>query len=151
MPSPIPFPKNPPFIIASEDPSKSRFSGGYLSLGLQLGKDNNEIKFRSYQINLGTSIGEPLMVGLTFGKRYYKDGRSYHYFDLQGNIIFLLGCGIGFVNEGGNMSFRKKVFGGLGPLMYSMDWVNNQDQLIENSGMMIALPILTVFGNTFHP
>ena len=140
-----------PFFIAPENPSKSKFPGGYISLGLQFGKDSNAIKFRSYQISLGTSIEEPLMVGLTFGKRYYNNGQSYHYFDLQSNLIFLLGAGIGFINDNNKIFFRKKVFGGLGPFMYSRDWVNYKDKLIKNSGLMMAFPILTVFGNTFHP
>ena len=140
-----------PFIIAPENPGKSSFPGGYISLGLQFGKDNSAIKFRSYQINIGTSIGQPLMVGLTFGKRYYNDDKSYYYFDLQGNIIFLLGVGIGIISEDDNIYIRKKYFGGLGPFMYSNDWINYKDKLIKNSGLMISLPVLTVFGNAFHP
>jgi len=140
-----------PFIIAPNNPSESSFRGGYISLGMQFGKDNNKVKFNSYQINIGTSIAEPLMAGLTYGKRYYKDNRSYSYFDFQANIIFFLGAGIGIVNENKEIYFRKKIFGGLGPVMYSRDWVNYKNELGKNSGLMLSLPILTVFGNTFHP
>ena len=91
------------------------------------------------------------MAGLTYGKRYYKDNRSYSYFDFQANIIFFLGAGIGIVNENKEIYFRGKIFGGLGPVMYSKDWVNYKNELGKNSGLMLSLPILTVFGNTFHP
>ena len=141
-----------PFIIAPENPGKSSYPGGYISLGLQLGEDNNFLKFRSYQINIGTSIGSPLMLGFTFGKRVYKNKKSYFFCDFQGNIIFLGGAGIGIISENKNIYFRKKLFVGLGPFMYSKDWVNYRDKRsVQNSGLMIAFPFLTIFGNSFHP
>ena len=141
------------FIIAPENPTESTFPGGYISIGLQFGKDDNAEKFRSYQINIGTSIGSPLMIGLTFGKRFYSNNQSYYYFDLQGNIILLLGGGIGITNKGNNLYLRKKIFGGLGPLMYSKDWTTyrKKKNIVKNSGVVFTLPLLTVFGNSFHP
>jgi len=141
-----------PFIvIAPDNPSESDFRGGYITLGIQFGKDNNTIKFHSYQINIATSIEGPLMAGITYGKRYYKDNRTYSYFDIQTNIIFFLGAGIGIIKENKDIYFRKKIFGGVGPIMYSKDWASYNDRLNKNSGIIISAPMLTVFGNTFHP
>ena len=137
-------------VIAPDTPTESDFPGAYISLGLQFGQDNNAIKFRSYQINLGTSIGNPLLVGITFGKRYYNN-RSYNYLDFQGNIMFIFGAGIGIVNQNKEIYIRKKIFGGLGPIMYSKDWLNYKDIIENNSGLMLAFPVFTVFGNTLHP
>jgi len=142
-----------PFIIAPENPTESNFPGGYVTIAMQFGKESNDVNFRSYQVNIGASIGSPLMIGLTIGKRNFNNGKSYYFFDLQGNIIFLLGGGIGFISEDYNIHHRKKFFGGLGPLMYSIDWVSYKDNrgMVENSGTILALPILTIFGNSFHP
>tara|TARA_B100001250_G_scaffold201932_1_gene173107 strand:+ start:1248 stop:1715 length:468 start_codon:yes stop_codon:yes gene_type:complete len=141
-----------PFIvIAPDNPSKSDFRGTYVTLGIQFGKDNNKVRFHSYQININTAIESPLMAGITYGKRYYKDNRSYSYFDIQTNIIFFLGAGIGAMKENKEIYFRKKIFGGVGPIMYSKDWTNYNDKLNKNSGIMISAPLLIVFGNKFHP
>ena len=141
-----------PFIvIAPDNPSESDFRGGYITLAIQFGQNNNKIEFHSYQINIGTAIEPPLMAGISYGKRYYKDNRSYSYFDIQMNIIFFTGAGIGIIKENKDIYFRKKMFVGIGPIMYSKDWANYNNKLNKNSGIMIAAPILTVFGNTFHP
>ena len=141
-----------PFIvIAPDNPSESNFGGGYITLGVQFGKDNNALQFHSYQINIGTAIEPPLMAGISYGKRYYKNNRSYSYFDIQTNIIFFLGGGIGIIKENKEFYFRKKMFAGIGPVMYSKDWANYNDKLNKNSGIMISAPILTVFGKNFHP
>ena len=141
-----------PFIvIAPDNPSESDFRGGYITLGIQFGKDNNTIKFHSYQINIATSIEGPLMAGITYGKRYYKDNKTYSYFDIQTNIIFFLGAGIGIIKKNKDIYFRKKILAGFGPIMYSKDWANYNDKLNQSSGIMISAPILTVFGNIFHP
>ena len=141
-----------PFIvIAPDNPSESNFRGGYITLGIQFGKENNTLKFHSYQINIATSIEGPLMAGVTYGKRYYEDNRTYSYFDIQTNIIFFLGAGMGIIKENKDIYFRKKILMGVGPIMYSKDWANYNDRLNKNSGIMIFAPMLTVFGNAFHP
>ena len=141
-----------PFIVIDPDnPLESDFRGGYITLGIQFGQDNSAVKFHSYQINISTAIASPLMAGITYGKRYYKDNRSYSYFDIQTNIIFFLGTGIGVIKENKEIRFRKKIFAGIGPIMYSKDWINYNGILNKNSGIMITAPMLTVFGNTFHP
>ena len=124
-----------PFIIAPEKPTDSNFPGGYISLSIQWEKDHNAI-----------SIGRSSFVGLTFGKRNYNNGKNYQFIDLQGNFFFLSGGGIGIVNENNNIYFKKKNFAGLGPFLYSKDWVNYKNESNKNSG-----PILTIFGNSFHP
>ena len=57
------------------------------------------------------------------------------------------------ISEDDSIYLRRKFFGGIGPFMYSKDWINYKDKrgMAKNSGMMIALPVLTVFGNAFHP
>ena len=138
-------------VIAPDNPSESNFHGGYITLGLQFGKNNDSVKFHSYQINIATSIEGPLMAGITYGKRYYKDNRTYSYFDIQTNIIFFLGIGMGMIKENKEIYFRKKISAGVGPIMYSKDWVNYNDKSNKNSGIMISAPMLTVFGKNFHP
>ena len=140
-----------PFIIAPEKPTDSNFPGGYISLSIQWEKDHNAIKFCSYQINTAISIGRSSFVGLTFGKRNYNNGKNYQFIDLQGNFFFLSGGGIGIVNENNNIYFKKKIFAGLGPFLYSKDWVNYKNESNKNSGPIFSLPILTIFGNSFHP
>ena len=141
-----------PFIvIAPNNPSASDFRGGYITLAIQFGKDNNTVQFHSYEINIGTAIELPLMAGISYGKRYYKNNRSYSYFDIQTNIIFFLGTGIGIIKENKEFYFRKKISAGIGPVMYSKDWANYNNKLNKNSGIRISAPMLTVFGNTFHP
>ena len=43
----------------SDNPADSDFPGGYISLGIQFGENNDGIKFRSYQINLGSLLKFP--------------------------------------------------------------------------------------------
>ena len=59
----------------SGDPTDLDFSGGYITLGLQFGKNNDGIKFRSYQINFGVGLttGPQLFLGVTFGNRIFKN------------------------------------------------------------------------------
>ena len=141
-----------PFIVIDTDnPLESDFRGGYITLAIQFGQDNNGIKFHSYQINIGTAIEPPLMIGISYGKRFYKDNRSYSYFDIQTNVIFFTGAGIGLIKKNKELYFRKKIFAGIGPVMYSKDWINYNGRLNKNSGIMIAAPMVTVFGNKFHP
>ena len=138
-------------VINPDNPSESDFRGGYITLALQFGQNNNKVKFHSYEINIGTAIEPPLMAGISYGKRYYKNNRSYSYFDIQTNIIFFLGTGIGIIKENKEFYFRKKISAGIGPIMYSKDWANYNNKLNKNSGIRISAPMLTVFGNTFHP
>ena len=138
-------------IIAPDNPKESNFSGAYVSIALQFGKDNNSLKFNSYQINLGIPIKMPFMAGLTVGKRNYKNGQQSYYIDLQGNIIFLGGFGIGLIKENKEIYKRKKIFGGCGPVMFSRDWFNKKNEIIKNQGIIISAPILTIYGNKFHP
>ena len=46
---------------------------------------------------------------------------------------------------------RKKRWIGLGPVMYSKDWVFINKNPEINSGTMVALPVFFVFGNAFYP
>ena len=71
--------------------------------------------------------------------------------DIQGNVMFIFGAGIGVVNQNKEIYIRKKIFGGLGPVMYSKDWLNYKNIIENNSGLMLAFPVFTVFGNTLHP
>ena len=65
-------------------PTKSPYPGGYITLGLQFGKNNDGIKFRSYQINFGVGLTQApqLFLGVTFGNRIFKNKPNYHYMDL---------------------------------------------------------------------
>ena len=68
----------------SDSPADSDFPGGYISLGIQFGKNNNGIKFRSYQINVGVGLttSPQSFLGVTFGNRIFKNEPNYQYMDL---------------------------------------------------------------------
>ena len=93
------------FFIAShtfaENPQESSFPGGYLSLGLQIGKTNDKTRFIDIQISPSVVLIGPykhnlpgyLFFGSSIGKRYTK-GNSFMYFDMNlnfWNVLFTLG------------------------------------------------------------
>ena len=134
-------------------PTKSPYPGGYITLGLQFGKNNDGIKFRSYQINFGVGLTQApqLFLGVTFGNRIFKNEPNYQYMDLQLSCLYISGVGIGVVRKNNKIYNRKKGWIGLGPVMYSKDWVFINKNPEINSGPMFALPVFIVFGNAFYP
>ena len=77
----------------SGDPTDLDFPGGYITLGLQFGKNNDGIKFRSYQINFGVGLTQApqLFLGVTFGNRIFKNEPNYQYMDLQLSCLYISG------------------------------------------------------------
>ena len=128
----------------SDSPADSDFPGGYISLGIQFGKNNDEIKFRSYQINLGLGLTNwpQSFVGLTFGNRIFKNESNYNYVDLQFSCAFLAGIGIGIALKDDKTYHRRKSWVGLGPIMYSKDWLYIDEVPQKSKGAIFALPII---------
>ena len=137
----------------SDSPADSDFPGGYISLGIQFGKNNDEIKFRSYQINLGLGLTNwpQSFVGLTFGNRIFKNESNYNYVDLQFSCAFLAGIGIGIALKDDKTYHRRKSWIGLGPIMYSKDWLYIDEVPQKSKGAIFALPIIFKFGYGFYP
>ena len=137
----------------SDNPADSDFPGGYISLGIQFGKNNDGIKFRSYQINLGLGVTTfpQSFLGITLGNRIFKNESNYQYMDLQFTCAFISGVGIGIVRKNNKIYNRKKGWIGLGPVMYSKDWLNINNNPEINRGIMLSLPAFFVFGNAFYP
>ena len=142
-------------IIAPENPGASGFPGGYISLAIQWGKNNNGVSFRSYQATAGIALPNSdniqTFIGLTVGKRKLKNDTEYDYYDLQLSISPIAGLGIGKAKLDGNFHNRIKGWLGLGPLIYSGDWLYLPDEKIANGGFMVSLPVTVVFGNQFSP
>lgn len=144
-------------IIAPENPGASDFPGGYISLALQMGENNNGVSFWSYQASAGIAlptydaIQVITFIGLTVGKRILKNDTEYNYYDIQLSFPIYFGVGIGKVKLDGNFHNRIKGWLGFGPLIYSGDWLYLPDKKISNSGFMVSLPMTVVFGNQFFP
>ena len=136
----------------SDSPADSDFPGGYISLGIQFGKNNDEIKFRSYQINLGLGLTNwpQSFVGLTFGNRIFKNESNYKYVDLQFSCAYLAGIGIGIALKDDKTYHRRKSWIGLGPIMYSKDWLYIDEVPQKSKGAIFVLPI-PKFGYAFYP
>ena len=137
----------------SDSPADSDFPGGYISLGIQFGENNDAIKFRSYQINLGLGLTNcpQSFVGLTLGNRIFKNESNYKYVDLQFSCAFLAGIGIGIALKDNKTYHRKKSWVGLGPIMYSKDWLYIDKVPQKSKGAIFALPIIFKFGYGFYP
>tara|TARA_B100000686_G_C16522753_1_gene828101 strand:- start:99 stop:578 length:480 start_codon:yes stop_codon:yes gene_type:complete len=136
----------------SDSPADSEFPGGYISLGIQFGENNNAIKFRSYQINLGLGLtnSPQSFVGLTIGNRIFKNESNYNYVDLQFSCAFLAGVGIGIALKDNKIYHRRKSWIGLGPIMYSKDGIYIDEVPQKSKGVIFALPI-PKFGYAFYP
>ena len=153
------------FIVShafAEDPRESSFPGGYLSLGLQIGKTKDKIRFIDVQISPSIVLIGPykqnlpgyLFFGSSIGKRYSK-GNSFIYFDMNlnfWNVLFTLGTGRGVLLDKDKTYSRNKYWGGLGfiPIILCTDnyYINNNKY--KQIGIMGTLP-LPIFGNNFSP
>ncbi len=150
------------YPIIAENPSESSFSGGYLSLGIQIGKTENKTVYIDIQISPSIVLIGPykhdspgyLFFGSSIGKRYGGEN-SFRYIDVNlnfWNALFTLGTGKGFVFAEGNKYQRTKYWGGLGfvPIILCTDnyYINNNKY--KQIGIMGILP-LPVFGYNFYP
>ena len=143
----------------SGEPSSS-FPGGYIGLGIQIGKTEEGLKFIDAQISTGVAlIGGPLelpimvFLGGSSGKRF-QGGKSQSYFDWQAVMLSFIqfGIGRGNISIDSHKSPRKKYWVGLPfiPLVYTRDNYFYEGKLYKQRGFMGTLP-LPFFGFNFHP
>ena len=145
----------------AEHPWESSFPGGYLSLGLQIGKTKDKSRFIDIQISPSIVLIGPykhdlpgyLFFGSSVGKRYSK-GNSFMYFDMNLNFwsLLTLGTGRGIILDKGKKYSRNKYWGGLGfiPLILCTDNYFIDENQYKQIGIMGILPF-PVFGNNFYP
>ena len=149
-------------LLLSNSPQESSFPGGYLGLGVQIGKTKNGPRFMDLQISAGIVALGPykqdlpfyLFLGNSYGWRK-TSGNVATYFDLNAGLwgVLSLGIGKGWMNDGPEkMTPRKKYWGGVGflPLILCRDihYVNEEKNL--QTGVMGVLPF-PMFGNNFYP
>ena len=145
----------------AENPSESSFSGGYLSLGLQIGKTKDKTTYIDIQISPSIVLIGPykhdlpgyLFFGSSVGKRYSK-GNSFMYFDMNLNFwgFFTFGIGRGILLDKDKQYSRNKYWWGLGfiPLILCTDNYFIDENQYKQIGIMGILPF-PVFGNNFYP
>jgi len=146
----------------AENPSESSFPGGYVSLGLQIGKTKDKSRYIDIQISPSIVLIGPykhdlpgyLFFGCSVGKRFSK-GNSSMYFDMNFNFwntLLTLGTGRGILLDKGNKYSRNKYWGGLGfiPLILCTDNYFIDENQYKQIGIMGILPF-PVFGNNFYP
>tara|TARA_B100001250_G_scaffold121895_1_gene103416 strand:- start:1513 stop:2031 length:519 start_codon:yes stop_codon:yes gene_type:complete len=146
----------------AENPWESSFPGGYLSIGLQMGKTKDKTQFMDIQISPSIVLIGPykhdlpgyLFLGTSIGKRYSK-GNSFGYFDINlnfWNVLFTLGTGRGVLFDKNKRYLRNKYWGGLGfiPVIFCTDNYYINENKYKQIGIMGTLP-LPVFGNNFYP
>ena len=146
----------------AENPSESSFPGGYVSLGLQIGKTKDKSRFIDIQVSPSIVLIGPykhdlpgyLFFGSSVGKRFSK-GNSFMYFDMNlnfWNTLLTLGTGRGILLDKGNKYSRNKYWGGLGfiPLILCTDNYFIDENQYKQIGIMGILPF-PVFGNNFYP
>jgi len=149
-------------FLLSENPQENSFPGGYLGLGVQIGKTKDGPKFMDLQISAGIVALGPykqdlpffLFLGASSGRRNAA-GNVAKYFDLNAGLwsMLSLGIGKGWINDGSNKKIpRKKYWGGPGflPLILCRDihYVNEKKNI--QTGVMGVLPF-PMFGNNFYP
>ena len=119
--------------INPENPSESRFPGGYITLGIQFGSpiDTEGGIVTSLQTTVGvvvpwigkSGLGPYLFPGVTFGRRKTYPAKtisSYVDFQLTYFVGFWGGVGIGRVYSDAHQYIRVKAYGGflLGGVTY---------------------------------
>jgi len=155
------------FLIISysfaENPwPESSFPGGYLSLGLQIGKTKDKSRYIDIQISPSIVLIGPykhdlpgyLFFGCSVGKRFSK-GNSSMYFDMNfnfWNVLLTLGTGKGFLLDKDKKYSRNKYWVGLGfiPFVLCTDNYFIDENQYKQIGIMGILPF-PVFGNNFYP
>ena len=148
--------------IFGVNPSQSSFPGGYLSIGLQIGKTQEKTRYIDIQISPSIVLIGPykqdiqgyLFFGSSIGKRFSKDN-SFMYFDMNlnfWNVLFTLGIGRGVLLDKDKIYPRNKYWSGLGfiPIILCIDnyFINKHKH--KQIGIMTTLP-LPLFGNNFYP
>ena len=142
--------------------TESSFPGGYLSLGIQMGKTKDNSRFIDIQISPSFVLIGPykhkfsgyIFLGSSIGKRLSKE-KSNIYFDVNlnfWNTLLTLGGGKGFILDKDEKYLRNKTWAGLGflPLIVCTDNYIIDKNKYKQAGIMGVLP-LPFFGNNFYP
>ena len=142
--------------------AESSFPGGYLSLGIQLGKTKDNSRFIDIQISPTLVLIGPykhdfpgyLFLGSSIGKRFSKE-KSIIYFDVNlnfWNTLLTFGKGKGLLLDKNEKYPRNKNWAGLGflPLIACIDNYIIDKNKYKQSGIMGVFPF-PFFGNNFYP
>ena len=146
----------------AENPSKNSFPGGYVGIGIQIGKSIQNTQFIDIQISPSIVAVGPykqnipgyLFFGTSLGKRF-SDGKSIIYFDLNMNFwngLLIFGTGRGKLFEDRQKYWRKKYWAGIGiiPVFVSKESFTKNEIEYKQKGLMGVLPF-PIFGNNFYP
>lgn len=142
--------------------AESSFPGGYLSLGIQMGKTKDNSRFIDIQISPTLVLIGPykhdfpgyLFLGSSIGKRFSKE-KSIIYFDVNlnfWNTLLTFGKGKGLLLDKNEKYPRNKNWAGLGflPLIACIDNYIIDKNKYKQSGIMGVFPF-PFFGNNFYP
>ena len=142
--------------------AESSFPGGYLSLGIQMGKTKDNSRFIDIQISPTLVLIGPykhdfpgyLFLGSSIGKRFSIE-KSIIYLDVNlnfWNTLLTLGKGKGFLLDKNEKYPRTKNWAGLGffPLIACIDNYIIDKNKYKQSGIMGVIPF-PFFGNNFYP
>ena len=147
-------------LLSYSEYDNSNFPGGYLNLGINLGKTNDNTFFWDAQITSGIVIvgyyhnGMPgyIFGGATIGKRFYKN-KTALYYDLQTNFWNVwgsIGFGKGYIIIDNQKNKRTKAWFSLMPIARTYDNYITDNQKIKHKGFMGIIPF-PIFGKYFYP
>tara|TARA_B100000029_G_scaffold60510_1_gene54477 strand:+ start:322 stop:816 length:495 start_codon:yes stop_codon:yes gene_type:complete len=148
-------------LLSYSEYDNSNFPGGYINLGINIGKTNDNTIFRDVQITSGLVLFGPyhnekmpgyIFGGVTIGKRFYKD-KTALYYDLQINfwgVLGSIGFGKGYINIDNQKYNRTKTWFSLMPIARTYDNYILDNQKIKHKGYMGVIPF-PFFGKYFYP
>ena len=147
-------------LLSYSEYDNSNFPGGYINLGINLGKTNDNTFFKDVQITSGLVLvgyyhnGMPgyIFGGATIGKRFYKN-KTALYYDLQTNFWNVwgsIGFGKGYIIIDNQKNKRTKAWFSLMPIARTYDNYILDNQKIKHKGFMGIIPF-PIFGKYFYP
>ena len=144
-----------------EDFKNSILPGGYIGIGISIGKTNKKDIYWDAQIT-GTMhiisgyqikyVPGYTFLGFTMGKRFTNTKRMA-YLDLQANLwsFIQIGYGRGWLFYDNKRIPRKKMWiGSPFPIILTFDNYILDNELVKQKGLMFSLP-LPIYGKTFYP
>ena len=145
-----------------EDFKNSILPGGYLGLGISIGKNNQNKIYWDTQITGSIQIISKntlywkggTFAGITLGRRITNTKRMI-YFDFQANFfsgrLMQMGYGRGWMFYEQKRIPRKKLWlGSPLPIIITFDKYMLNEELVKHKGLMFTLP-LPIYGKTFYP
>ena len=150
------------YLIQSteEDYSNSVLPGGYIGLGISIGKNNQNTFYWDTQITGAMHIISKdidftrgyTFFGFTMGRRISNTKRMT-YLDFQVNFwsLIQMGYGRGWLFYDNKRIPREKMWiGSVFPIILTFDNYMLNKELVKQKGLMFSLP-LPIYGKTFYP